>query len=206
MLVKIDFELDFSALFDLVRKSKISIAITITFPDTHSIVTFRVSNWFFLSFYQHLSNLHAPAVEDQPETHPRTVSVWQPNREIRSLSKTCISDHILTFKTKLYLKIWFLYLFCINIICEHFSSFPPKSLKSVWNWAHSISERWKLVAIRYATLPSSNLTYKGYKVLVGFTLEIFTHTFWPSHTVITKNFDKTGLIIVILIFTEIWLF
>ena len=44
LLVKIDFELDFSALFDLVRKSKISIAITITFPDTHSIVTFRVSN------------------------------------------------------------------------------------------------------------------------------------------------------------------
>ena len=65
LLVKIDFELDFSALFDLVRKSKISIAITITFPDTHSIVTFRVSNWFFLSFYQHLSNLHSPAVEDQ---------------------------------------------------------------------------------------------------------------------------------------------
>ena len=44
LLVKIDFELDFSALFDLVRKSKISIAITISFPDTHSIVTFRVSN------------------------------------------------------------------------------------------------------------------------------------------------------------------
>ena len=50
LLVKIDFELDFSALFDLVRKSKISIAITITFPDTHSIVTFRVSNWFFSVF------------------------------------------------------------------------------------------------------------------------------------------------------------
>ena len=148
LLVKIDFELDFSALFDLVRKSKISIAITITFPDTHSIVTFRVSNWFFLSFYQHLSYLHSLAVEDHPEnsipTQPKTVSVWQPiciTVENRSVNKTRIPDHILTFKTKLYLKIWFLYLFCINIICEHFSSFPPKSLKSVWNWAHSISER-----------------------------------------------------------------
>ena len=142
LLVKIDFELDFSALFDLVRKSKISIAITITFPDTHSIVTFRVSNWFFLSFYQHLSNLHSLAVDDQPENSiPYRLYRIDITVENRSVSKTRIPDHILTFKTKLYLKIWFLYLFCINIICEHFSSFPPKSLKSVWNWAHSISER-----------------------------------------------------------------